>query len=156
MKFNYLLFIGLIILTLSSGCKKKCDFGQDILSGEIKLDITAYPGSGYLTANTPGNYLITAGHQYADRFKISRDYGVTKEDVNYSEFSILSFPLSVSCYATFDRNVVIDDINGIIRYTINVKECGKCDEKRYVENYVVIRSVPSTYQVIYVPNIETY
>lgn len=146
-----------LVTFLSIGCNKKCDLGKDITSGEIKADVSVFPESGYLTAGlTIDQYLITADHPYADRFQISHDLGITKSDVNYNEYSILCYPMSVSCYAQFDRNILIDDNNGVVKYTIKVKDCGKCEEDRYVENYVVIRSIPDSYSVIYDTDIQTF
>lgn len=142
---------------LSVSCKKKCDLGQDITSGEIKSDISIYPASGYLTAQmTSDQYLITGDHAYADRYQISANQGMDRKDINYNEYSILCYPMTVSCFAQFDRNVVIDDVNGVVKYTIKVKDCGKCEEDRYVENYVAIRAIPSSYLIIYDTDIQTF
>ena len=138
------------------GCKKKCDLGENVTSGEIKTGISVFPDSGYLTSGlTPDQYLITASHPYAPRFQMSHDQGVTKSDVNYNGYSILCYPMTVSCFAQFTRNVTIDDVNGVVRYTIKVKDCGKCEEERYIENYVVIRSIPDSYTVLYDVDIQT-
>ncbi len=145
-----------VVTFLSIGCKKKCDLGQDIISGEIKSDISVFPEAGYLTADLSNDqYLITADHPYADRYQISADRGMTKSDVNYNEYSILCYPMTVSCFAQFDRSVAIDDVNGVVKYTIKVKDCGKCKEDRYVENYVVIRAIPSSYLIIFDTDIQT-
>lgn len=145
-----------VVSSLMMGCKKKCDLGQDVTSGEIKTGVSVFPSSGYLTADlTPDQYLITASHPYANRYKISHDQGMTKSDVNYNGYSILCYPMTVSCFAQFTRNVTIDDVNGVVRYTVKVKDCGRCEEERYIENYVVIRSVPDSYTVLYDVDIQT-
>lgn len=145
-----------IVSSLMMGCKKKCDLGEDVTSGEIKTGVAVFPDSGYLTADmNSSQYLITASHGYAQRYQISFDQGKTKTDVNYNEYSILSYPMTVSCFAQFTKNVTIDDVNGVVKYTVKVKDCGKCEEERYIENYVVIRSVPDSYTVIYDVDIQT-
>lgn len=154
MKKHYLKSITIVALLFSSlflfSCKKKCDLGENVTSGEIKTGVFVYPKSGFLTKNlgSEENYLITGSHMYADRFEISFDNGMTKSAVNYSQNSIICCPTTVNCYAQFDRNVTIDHNNGIVKYTIKVSECESCDDKRYVENYVVIPAVPDSYHVV--------
>lgn len=151
MKFytkTLLYFSAFSLLLVATGCKKKCDLGTDITSGDIKTKVIVVPLSGYLTSNlTEEQYLITASHIYADQFKISTDGGVTKTPVNYNEYSIICYPTTVNCIAQFDRNVSIDDENQTIHFRMRVTDCGKCDEKRYIENYYAIRAVPDTYTI---------
>lgn len=135
--------------TLLLGCKKKCDFGQDTNSGEIINSISIYPNSGYMTNSiSPNQYLITGSHPLAGRFQMSNDEGVTKSEFNYAKYSILCAPVNVSCFAVFDRNVLIDHIGHKVLYTVKIKECGKCESTRYVENYVAIEAVPDHYELI--------
>lgn len=151
------LSIFVFIALISNSCKKKCDLGNDVTLGEIKANISIFPESGYLTSElTSDQYLITANHPYANRFKISDDQGITKKDVNFNEYSILCYPMTVSCFAQFTRDIKIDDINGVVKYTVHVKDCGKCEEDRYVENYVVIRAIPDTYTILYDVDIQTF
>lgn len=136
------------LLLVSFSCKKKCDLGTDVTSGDIKTNVLVVPKSGYLTANLQDSqYLITATHVYADQMTISVDGGVTKTPVNYNEYSIICYPTSVNCVAQFDRNVVIDDENETVHFKMKVTDCGNCDEKRYLENYYAIRAVPDSYTI---------
>lgn len=153
---TFLFALLVVAFTLFSGCKKACkSLGENVTSGEIKTDVAVYPESGYMTSSmTQSQYLITGSSNYANRFKISFDNGETKQSVNYGQYSILCYPVTTSCFAQFDRNVKIDDANGIVKYTIKVKECGKCTSERTTENYVLIRAVPDTYQVVYDVDIE--
>jgi hypothetical protein len=49
-----------------------------------------------------------------------------------------------------ERNVVIDDANQTVTYTITVHECNQgCDELRVLENYIVVPDFPDTYMVSY-------
>ncbi|MCO5260700.1 MAG: hypothetical protein M9916_11195 [Crocinitomicaceae bacterium] len=146
--FFTLLLAGII---LSSGCNKGCkSLGENVTTGEIKTGVYIYPRSGYMTSfMKESEYLITGSNPYADRYQISFDKGETKKSINYNEYSLLCYPITTSCFAQFDRDVKIDDVNGVVKYTIKVKQCGKCKEERLTENYVAIRAVPSTYQVVF-------
>lgn len=151
-----LIAFSIILVAVSVSCKKKCDLGEDATSGEIQSEVSVFAESGYMTASmSPDEYLINANSSYADQFKISKDRGITKTEVDYTEYNILCYPMTVNCFAQFDRNVLIDDENGVIKYTIKVKDCGKCEEQRYVENYIVIRAVPDYYTVTYDVDIQT-
>ncbi len=150
-KIARLLFIAFATTSfLFSGCNKKCELPENTNSGEIKSSVVVFPQGGYLTGNmTSDQYLITGSSDFADYMKISHDEGVTKTNVDYSEYSILCYPVTTSCYASFERSVEIDDLNGVIVYKIRIQECGRCDEQRYLENFIAIRAVPDTYTVLF-------
>lgn len=151
-----LLLIGLASTTVLSACKKKCDLPDDVDSGEIIKTIVIYPDSGYQSANlTEDQYLITGSHHYAGRYDYSTDGGVTQVPMDYSKYSILCYPMTTTCNASFDRKVTIDHANGIIVYTIKAQDCGTCKEARFFENYVAIPAVPASYQVLYDVSLET-
>jgi len=44
--------------------------------------------------------------------------------------------------------VNIDDATNTVKYTIKVTQCDNCPEERYTENYVLVPSFPSNYEVI--------
>ncbi len=139
----------ILILALTS-CKKKCDLGESSDSGAILTDVVVYPQTGYMTEwLQPEQYLITAESEYTDRFKMSLDKGYTQTDFDFNSYSLLAFPISTNCFAVFDRSVEIDHMNQQIFYKIAVRDCGKCDDKRYVENWIAIPAVASNYTVLY-------
>lgn len=154
--FTTLLILSTAAMTLFSGCKKKCDLDENTATGAIKADVSIYPESGYITSSwTQDQYHITASHPKAGSFKVSTDGGMTKSDVDYNQYSILCYPMNVNCVAQFEKNVLIDDVGEVVKYTIKVKDCGKCDQQRYVENFVAIRAIPDTYTIIYDVDITT-
>lgn len=147
---KYLFFTLLFSAFALHSCKKKCDLGENVNSGAIVPEMSIFPDQGYLTsAMETGHYLVTDSSELKNRFKISRDKGITKTDVNYSEYSLLAFPVTSNCYATFDRNVTINDSSKVIVYKILVKDCGTCDSKIYTENWVVIPAVDDSYTILY-------
>lgn len=150
-KIAKLLFISLSAASfLFSGCNKKCELPENVNSGEIVNSVSVFAQSGYMTAEmTSDQYLVTGSSDFADRFKMSTDGGITKTSVDYNEYSILCYPVTTSCYASFDRSVEIDDLNGVVVYKIRIQECGKCDDQRYIENFIAIRAIPDTYTVLF-------
>lgn len=154
--FTVLLIAATTAFISFTGCKKKCDLGENVTSGDIKADVSVYAESGYLTTGwSSDDYHINGTHTYASQFKVSTDGGITKTAVNYNEYSILCYPMTVNCFAQFDRSVLIDDEGGVVKYTIRVKDCGKCEEQRYVENYIAIRAIPDSYTILYDVDITT-
>lgn len=143
---------------LSTSCKKACNLPEDSDSGAVVATnpaneaeiVVIYPDAGFLTDNMGGDYKIDENHLYADDFQVSFNGGATKGLVNYSQYNILGNPAAVSCDVAVDRNVVIDDANQLVTYTVTVTKCNDgCDELRGIENYVLVPDFPDTYNVIY-------
>lgn len=149
MKINKMKLFPVIALLLTFGffgCKKKCDLPKDTISGAIKAEFIVYGG---VTSSSNVGRIIRSEADAGIELTISNDKGVTKVPVNYGEYSILTYPTSTSCNTSFDRNIVIDDINSTVTYTIIMEECYKCDYKVDTQNYAVVRAVPSNYEVYY-------
>ena len=150
-KLTKILFSILLISSFAlSSCKKKCDLGESSDTGAIIPNMVIYPQSGYMTEHLqPNQYLVTADSEIADRFLMSTDNGYTRTDFDFGTYSLLAFPITTNCFAVFDRKVEIDHLNQVIFYKIAVRDCGKCSDKRYLENWVAIPAVASNYTVLY-------
>lgn len=143
------LYLPLLIITFIlsiTSCKKKCIVEDDTDSGSIIADVVIYPSSGYMTSNMGGNYVITASHPYANNFEISIN-GSSKTPINYSNYTLLCYPTTANCSASYDRTVTIDDTAQTVVYKILVTQCTDCKEKRTVENYVLVPKFPASYTV---------
>ncbi|MFT6503800.1 MAG: hypothetical protein ACJASQ_003938 [Crocinitomicaceae bacterium] len=148
------------IALLSVSCNKGCDLDTDDMSTGAVIAtnpnnadqlVVIYPSAGQMTGSMGGDYHINGTDSYASNFEVSFDGGQSKAPVNYGAYSILANPVVIGCDAWVERNVVFDDINFIVTYTVTVHECNNgCDESRTLENYVLIPSVPSNYFVNYV------
>lgn len=140
----------LIALTVSfSSCKKKCVLdGDDTISGNYIENVVFYPNSGYMTSSMGGNYVINANHNYADRIQVTIDGGA-KTPVNYSNYTVLCYPISAKCNAIYDKTVTIDHANQTVVYKIAVTQCSNCEEVRMTENYILVPAFPSSYAVSY-------
>lgn len=144
-----LLILSVLFIGLSS-CKKCKLEGENVDSGVIVTDVSVYPGSGYITYDTGPDYHIHANSAVANFFEMSTDGGYTKSPFNYSEYSILAYPLTLDCNHFLKRDVKIDTVNMTATYVITVTQCrdSKCTEQRYIENYVVIPAIPETYTIL--------
>lgn len=136
-----------VILGLTS-CKKKCILEEGVNAGDIIENVVIYPESGYMTTNMGGDYVIDATHPYADRFEVSFNNDA-RTAVNYSNYTILAYPLTSTCTASFDKTVTIDNAAQTVVYKIVVTQCLDCTESRTTENYVLVPAFPATYTVLY-------
>jgi hypothetical protein len=144
-----ILFLAVLFMGFSS-CKKKCVIekeGTD--SGVIDTTVFVYPQYGYITNDMSGNYHVDETSALENKFQMSVDGGQTKIPVNYTAYSILAYPMTLSCNFSMERNVVINDIAQTVTYTIKVTQCKdpKCVEKRFMENFIIVPSFPDTYTV---------
>jgi len=138
-----LLFVGL-------SCKKKCDIPEkDSISGEI-IEAVIYPSTGGMIV--PGGLHIHSGTNQTekDKFQVSFDGGITVQSVDYSQYTILGYPLAVECDVAIDRSVVVDDLNQLVTFTVKVHNCNNgCTELRNIENYVIVPAFDPTYNIVY-------
>lgn len=144
-----ILILSVLFLSMSS-CKKCKLEGENVDSGVIVTDVAVYPTSGYITSNTGPDHHIHGNSAVSDQFEMSTDGGFTKSPFNYSEYSILAYPLTLDCNHFLTREVTIDDVNMTATYVITVTQCrdAKCSEQRFVENYVVVPAIPETYTIL--------
>ncbi len=142
-------FLILATVSLLASCKKKCKVDEvDVNSGAIRSEYVIYPSSGYMTGNMAGDYVIDATNPYRERFEVSLNQG-PREPFNYTNFTILAFPVSASCNASFDRNVTVNNATQTVTYKMTVTQCTDCKETRYTENYVMVPAFPANYTVLY-------
>jgi len=145
-----LLLMSVLFLSLSS-CKKCKLEGENVDAGVINTEVAIYPEHGYITQDLAGPISHIHGNSYiADKFEMSTDNGFTRSPFNYSEYSIMAFPLTLNCNHFLNREVKVDDLNGTVTYNITVTQCkdAQCSQQRYIENYVVIPAVPESYTVL--------
>lgn len=144
-----LLILSVLFLGFSS-CSKKCvieNEGAD--SGVIDTTVLVYPQHGYITQDLSGNYQIDETSPVADKFQMSTDGGQSKIPVNYTEYNILAFPMTLSCNFSLDREVLINDVAQTVSYKITATQCKdpKCQEQRFIENFVIVPAFPTSYVV---------
>ena len=152
MKKGLVLALSLFVL-LGTGvsCKQKCNIPEeDTVSGVIVPDVVIYPQSGGMII--PSGLHIHSGTSQStkDKFEISMDGGISRQSVDYSQYNILGYPLTVSCDAAIQREVIIDDINQFVYFNVKVDECKDgCDELRNIENYVLVPAFNPSYTIVY-------
>jgi hypothetical protein len=149
-RFNKYFALAILALGIfTSSCKKKCVMEPNNLDkGWIEENVIFYPKLGYMTSAMKGNYVVTGSSEFADQFEVSIDGGA-KQPVDYSNYTILCYPIVSKCNAQFVRDVSFNSVNQTVVYEIEVTQCSKCEEERMTENYVLVPKFPSNYQVTY-------
>ena len=140
-----------VLLGVSS-CKKPCDLNTDdsdngaIISGAI-----IYPLSGGLTESLNGHYVVDGSTIFSDQLEMRLSISSPRVPVDYSQYTVLANPLTVNCNVAFERTVTIDDVNSTVNYHVVANQCAnaKCDEKRSVENWILVPAFPDTYTVTF-------
>lgn len=156
MKTSKFLLFGLLLVSgfVLNSCKKctVADANEDtgqIITGQNEKTVIIYPKVGYLTQVLNGNYHVTGASEYADDFEVSFDGGITKTAVDWNTYDILGNPMTVSCKASFIREVTFNWGVNTVYYNVIANTCESCDPERYVENWVLIPKVPSGFSVYY-------
>ncbi len=154
MKKRYFIFLSVLFLLTAisvSSCKKKCDIGtENTYEGDVISDAIIYPSSGY-TVSAYNTQYFNGTFTPAGYFKVSFDGGMTKVNVDWSQYSILAIPMTVSCKAQFHRKVERDDANQVVKYTCKATYCDDCESNVYVENFILVPKIPSTYNILFIP-----
>jgi hypothetical protein len=142
MKTLLLLFLGLIIFFLTS-CNK-CDpsnsIGGLVVEDAIVRVVNAAPSEPLF---------ITASDQVNFDIEYSLDNGLTYNPVDFSQYSVLTFPTTANCSSGYERIVERDDANEIVVYTINITQCDNCQSQATISNWVLVPAIPNNYSAVY-------
>ena len=138
-----------MLMVFTTSCKKcKLSDGENS-TGLIVEDVIIYPKSGYLTENVGPTMHITSTHVYADQFEISFDGGATRGPINYGQYSILGYGMSIPCETSINRDVTYNSTLDVYTYTLTGETCSGCNTNRTIENYVLVPTIPSGAAIIF-------
>lgn len=130
--------LGIALMSVAFSCAKKCDKpSRDVNSGVIVPDTFIKEVS-----HNGGSNIIRSGD-----YKVSFNEGVTYENIDWEEYSIVRFPMVVPCNVQFDRNVEIDYPNHLVNYTIEVNSCSDCKDQYSVTNMVLVPRIPENFEL---------
>lgn len=142
-----LLILGLVLSVFAFSSCKKCVPDEDTATGDIVTTaIIKFSGGIY---EGPSKGLVTSEADNTPEFEISFDQGQTYEAIDWSIYSVIYQSTTASCSAQYNRNVVIDDLNGTVLYTIDIKECPKCGTNYGLFNAVLINKAGAGYTPLY-------
>ncbi len=140
-------------LFLSNSCKKCKVSDDDTNTGEIVSDAIIYPSGASLTSSY-NTQLFDGVSTPADLFQVSYDGGVTRVAIDWNSYYVSSIPMTVKCETEFVRNISKDELNGIVRYSVDATTCKDCDQSVFVENWVLVKKFPISYTVLYLPSVK--
>lgn|GEM_PF-1655399 len=137
------IFLFILPFTIQFSCQKGCQYPADSVAGDI------IPDSYVLGGNTDGNKSVhfTATSQYD--LQVSFDKGQNYEPVNFNKYTVLNFPVTVSCNTHFDREVKIDNAAQKVTYTLTSESCPDCEDQYTIDNWILTKKFPASYQVVY-------
>lgn len=138
------------ILFVGVSCKKKCDIPEENTNSGVIVESVIYPSSGGLIIPS-GLHIHSGSSQVAkDYYEISLDGGFTRQSVDYNQYNILGYPLTVNCDVAIDREVLVDDVNQIVTFNVIVYDCANgCDQPQSIENYVLVPAFDPNYSIVY-------
>ena len=104
-----------------------------------------------MTSNMFGDYHIDGNSGFEDKFEVRLSPTGGKQAVDFNKYSILAYPLTVSCEASFERSLTVIDSLGLAIYSVTAYQCAddKCGQERIVENYVLVPAIPDSYIIQY-------
>lgn len=146
-----LLMMSVLLIGFSS-CAKKCKIEKESVdSGLIVKDVSIYPAHGYITQDMSGDYHVHGGSAIADKFEMSTDEGQTRSPFNYTAYSILAYPMTLNCNFKLDRSVSVNDVAQTATYKIIATQCKEatCAEQRFIENFIAVPAIPSSYTILH-------
>lgn len=134
------------LLALTS-CKKKCDASNNH-SGIIIEDARIRVKSGKLATQN----FINSPNDFSATIEMSLDNGETYKSIDFSKYSVFGLRTKASCSSGYYRDVLVDENNEIVTYTIDLTECETCDGETTISNWVLTEKVPSHYTAIFTVN----
>jgi len=139
-------FLVLTLLTLLVGfssCKKTCDFPKDDThEGLIVPD-------AYVLGKSSGSRGVFRSHDGEFKYKVSFDKGYTYGEVDFDEYVVMNYPMTVTCNSHLIKEVLVDYINHKVEYNVTIQSCADCEDTYGIENWVLVPKFPSTFAVSY-------
>lgn len=159
MKKALLYTFGLSVVMMTGvSCKKNCTIPEeDVYIGPIITEmneqpVVIYPSSGGLLSSFPSGMHITANslQVHQDYFEVSFDGGITRQAVDFNNYNIIGYPLTVKCDASVERELAPNTLSGAALYTMRIEECNDgCDELRTLENYILVDDTMANYSITF-------
>lgn len=147
----FVTFIAIMLMIFLS-CEKspKCWGKSNVNSGEIIGDTTLCSNCTFL-ANENSGFVINSTNDlnrvYAAYFRLGD--GCELNEFNLAKYTLLALPTYTTCKYKLKKSLTIDDSEKTYNYTIEIEECGTCNEKTYRANWIVIPKIKAGYSVIF-------
>ena len=147
------IFIVLVMfIALLSSCEKSPKFWgkTEKNEGEIIADTSLCSNCTILTNENEGYVVNSNTDLWNIYYKNFGNNGTCETyDFDFNNYSLLGMTTIASCKYKVKREVTIDDEAETYYYDITIKECGNCDEKHYLTNWVMIPKLKLGYKVVF-------
>lgn len=149
---KFLIGVLAITLTVFASCEKapKCWGKKTVNTGEIIGDTTLCSNCTFLANENTGfvinskidlNRIRSSYYRLADECKLNA--------FNLDKYSLLALPTVTTCKYKLLKNLSIDHASKNYIYTIEIEECGSCDETNYSANWILIPKIKQGYAVLF-------
>ena len=140
----------LLVIFLPSACNTKCRSLQSSYNGKV---IGMYDFKDcFLYAQFDSILVITSDTAFTSYKKAHfKNCTATLDAVDFNTNCILGFKVrSIACNAAFHRNIEIDSVAKIYKYTVSVEKCAGCGTNITSTNIVVAPQIPTGYKLQFV------
>jgi hypothetical protein len=96
-------------------------------------------------SETGENY-ITSPSDYEKEIEVSFDGGFNYNPVDFLQYSVFSLTTTASCSSGYDRNVLMNESDSTLNYTVTITECPTCKNITTINNWVLTTTIPSYYE----------
>lgn len=147
-----ILVVLVTFVLLLSSCEKcpKCWGKVEKNEGVIIADTTLCSNCTVLTNENEGYVVNSDVDLWNIYYKNFGNNGVCETyDFDFNNYSLLGMTTIAHCKYKISREVTIDDAEQTYYYDITIKECGNCDEKHYLTNWVMIPKLKTGYKVVF-------
>lgn len=140
---NFTLLIAMVFVF--SSCNK-CDEPLNRLTGDELIENSIVK----VMANPPAEpELIREASDFNVPIQISTDNGYTFSQMDFNKYSIVCFPTNTYCDASFDREISLDYLNKVVKYTMGITVCDMCEYRVSQAHYVLISKIPDDFTFEY-------
>jgi hypothetical protein len=140
-------FILFIIILCSNACNKKCSELQSSVTGKA---IGLYDFKDcFIYAQFDSTLKITSDTAFESFQKQHFKFCTASLDpIDFSKNCLLGFKVkAIACNAAFHRNVEIDSVKKIYRYTVTVEKCEGCGTDITSTNIILAPQIPMGYSL---------
>lgn len=146
----YFLFSAALLTIYSCEKSPKCWGKTTVNEGEIIADTSLCTNCTILTNENEGYVVNSDRDLWNLYYKNFGNNGVCElRTFDFSKYSLLGMTTVASCKYKIKKEVTVNDEEKAYYYDIVLKECGNCDERHYLPNWVLIPKLKDGYKVIF-------
>lgn len=136
--------LGLLVTTAALfliGCEK-CELPDNSQSGEILDHVVLKDLQSSITDFDEILIDDSLTNSLYESVVVSFDNGMTYDEIDFTNYSLLGINTSTTCSATFNRTLDINLEDSTAVYSLRINECEDCDFTVSTQNWVLTPKIP--------------